>query len=120
MTGHAPIELRINDDTNLIECDWGVIHHPRPRFDTDPIEVGHLCLVAHSLVDIEGAARHGEQRPSRDIDGALIRISLDGDRRFLHATAHDRQWTWELFETRWWDDHGRLSTSPIWIGRWPD
>lgn len=111
------VELRIEDDA--VVCDWGTIQHPRPRFDTDPIQVGPLCLVVGSLVDtLREDNDHG--RAPRLVDGALVSLRTPPDGVFIQAETYGNAWIWELYPTRWWDGAGRLYPGPIYIGRCPD
>lgn len=106
------VELRIVN--NRLECDWGTIEHSTPRKIAGKpchVEVGHLMLAASEF--IKELLTTGE--PTYCNDCITTATAQDG-RVFMHAEAENGRWTWELFESHWWDGKG----PDLLIGRWPD
>lgn len=104
------IELWIVNDCDIY-CEWGLIEHTEPRPELN--QVGHLMLTGRDYV-----ANLIESGPKPAPRGNGIHsATTDGNRIFAHIDwLGGKRWTWELFETHWWDGGG----PDMYIGRWPD
>lgn len=103
------VELWWND-TNDLECDYGVIEYGDPR--PDRAEVGPLMLVTDDyLLELMF-----EPQPRSAHEGALHQVTTADGRLFAHVYHGGGHWVWELFNAHFQDGQG----PGIHVGRWPD